>query len=68
MDTKQLEAWVQIGEIAVSAAIATVDDVRAWMAGQHPVATDTELDAVCDAIGSRARARKAIADAEIAQG
>lgn len=60
----QILAWVQAGQTLVSVGAATIANIRAWMAAQHPGLSDVDLNAICDAIIAGATRHKALADAD----
>lgn len=64
MNLQQMIAWVQAGQILVTAGVATVKNIRAWMASQNTAMTDEQLNEICDVIIAGATKHQALADAD----
>lgn len=65
---QQALTWVQIGQQAVQAGIATIDAIKTWIQGQHPGMSDADLNAILDTISAGAARHQALANADAAGG
>ena len=64
MNLAQALAWVQAGQVLVSAGVATYANIRTWIAAQHQGLSDADLNAILDGIAAGATRHKALADAD----
>ncbi len=62
MTPLQVIAWIQAGQTLVAAGVATVTNIKTWLAAQHPGLSEAELDGICDVIHVGAVRHKALAD------
>jgi hypothetical protein len=68
MTPDQILIWVQAGRLLVGAGVATVEDIKAWVASKHgQTMTEADMDAILDAVIADATRRKALADADAVQ-
>jgi hypothetical protein len=65
MTAAQIVAWIQVVNVLVSAGIATVSEIRAWMAAlKSPTPlTEAEMNTILDSVAQDAITRAAQAKA-----
>jgi hypothetical protein len=64
MSIQQAVAWVQAGQVLVTAGIATAANIQAWIKAQHPGLSDADLNAILDGIRAGALRHHGLADAD----
>lgn len=60
----QVAAWISAGQSLIGAGVAVASQVRGWIQSSHPAMSETDLNALLDAIIVGATRHKALADAD----
>lgn len=64
LSLQKMMAWVQAGQILMSAGVATVRNIRAWITSSHAAMTEDQLNQICEAIIEGAVRHQALADGD----
>lgn len=66
MPIAQVLAWLSAGQTLVSVGVATIAQIKGFIATLHPGMSDADLNALLAAIQEGALRHKALADADAA--